>query len=198
MYSDLNTINNNLGNGVFKALTFSDFSASDDIKTVCQNMFSTLQASGICYRVKMKPTPNGTTADAYVYCASPSYGFIHIRDHNGTDYCGRVRNGDWSWDTYALKSDLKTTIIEKQFKDTIAVPSGTDYSLSKFKIPYTVPSGYNVLAICRAWVDDRSSNVKNAYLSGTGSERTTTVEVSNLNGVEKNAVAYVSILFIKS
>ena len=103
-----------------------------------------------------------------------------------------------SLSSYAQKSDLKTTIIEKQFKDTIAVPSGTAYSLSTFKIPYTVPSGYNVLAICRAWVDDRSSNVKNAYLSGTESERTITVEVSNLNGVEKNAVAYVNILFIKS
>lgn len=107
-------------------------------------------------------------------------------------------DGIYSYYPIATKSDLKTTIIEKQFKDTIAVPSGTAYSLSTFKIPYTVPSGYNVLAICRAWVDDRSSNVKNAYLSGTESERTTTVEVSNLNGVEKNAVAYVNILFIKS
>lgn len=98
--------NNNLGNGVFKALTFSDFSTSDDIKLVCQKMFSALPTSGICYRVRMKPTPSGTTADAYVYCASSNYGFVHIRDHGGTDYYGRVQNGTWTWDSYALKSDL--------------------------------------------------------------------------------------------
>lgn len=99
--------NNNLGNGVFKALTFSDFSTSDDIKLVCQKMFSALPTSGVCYRVRMKPTPSGTTADAYVYCASSNYGFVHIRDHGGIDYYGRVQNGTWTWDSYALKSDLE-------------------------------------------------------------------------------------------
>ena len=102
----LNTVNNNLGNGVFKALTFSDFSTSDDIKLACQKMFSALPTSGVCYRVRMKPTPSGTTADAYVYCASSNYGFVHIRDHGGTDYYGRVQNGTWTWDSYALKSAL--------------------------------------------------------------------------------------------
>lgn len=106
LQSQVNTTNNNLGNGVFKALTFSDFSASDDIKTVCQKMFSTLPASNACYRIRMEPTPNGTTADAYVYCASSKYGFVHIRNHSGIDYYGRVQNGTWSWDSYALKSDL--------------------------------------------------------------------------------------------
>lgn len=95
-----------MGNGVFKALTFSDFSTSDDIKLVCQKMFSALPTSGVCYRVRMKPTPSGTTADAYVYCASSNYGFVHFRDHGGTDYYGRVQNGTWTWDSYALKSDL--------------------------------------------------------------------------------------------
>lgn len=109
LQSQVNTTNNNLGNGVFKALTFSDFSASDDIKTVCQKMFSTLPASNACYRIRMEPTPNGTTADAYVYCASSKYGFVHIRNHSGIDYYGRVQNGTWSWDSYALKSDLKTS-----------------------------------------------------------------------------------------
>jgi hypothetical protein len=103
--------NNNLGNGIFKALTFSDFSTSDDIKTACQKMFSALPESGICYRIRMKPASGGTTADAYVYCASPSYGFVHFRDHRGTDYCGRVQNSVWSWDTYALKSDLNAVLM---------------------------------------------------------------------------------------
>ena len=102
----ISDVNNNLGNGVFKALTFSDFSTSDDIKLVCQKMFSALPTSGVCYRVRMKPTPSGTTTDAYVYCASSNYGFVHIRDHGGTDYYGRVQNGTWTWDSYALKSDL--------------------------------------------------------------------------------------------
>ena len=70
-------------------------------------MFSALPEIGICYRVRMKPTPNGTTLDAYVYCASSGYGFVHVRDHRGTDYYGRVQNSVWSWDTYALKSDLE-------------------------------------------------------------------------------------------
>ena len=96
-----------MGNGVFKTLTFSDFSTSDDIKLVCQKMFSALPTSGVCYRVRMKPTPSGITADAYVYCASSNYGFVHIRDHGGTDYYGRVQNGAWTWDSYALKSDLE-------------------------------------------------------------------------------------------
>lgn len=106
VYSLMQDVNNNLGNGVFKALTFSDFSTSDDIKLACQKMFSALQTSGVCYRVRMKPTPSGTTADAYVYCASSNYGFVHIRDHGGTDYYGRVQNGTWTWDSYALKSAL--------------------------------------------------------------------------------------------
>ena len=116
-------LNNNLGNGVFKALTFSDFSTSDDIKLVCQKMFSALPTSGICYRVRMKPTPSGTTADAYVYCASSGYGFVHVRDHRGTDYYGRVQNSVWSWDTYALKSDLDL----KLNNTSIFVNKGEDF-----------------------------------------------------------------------
>lgn len=119
----IDTTNNNLGNGVFKALTFSDFSTSDDIKLVCQKMFSALPTSGICYRVRMKPTPSGTTADAYVYCASSGYGFVHVRDHRGTDYYGRVQNSVWSWDTYALKSDLTA------LTDIILTPANS-YSFS--------------------------------------------------------------------
>lgn len=111
----LNSVNNNLGNGVFKALTFSDFSTSDDIKLACQKMFSALPTSGVCYRVRMKPTPSGTTADAYVYCASSNYGFVHIRDHGGTDYYGRVQNGTWTWDSYALKSDLDLKLNNTSF-----------------------------------------------------------------------------------
>lgn len=115
--------NNNLGNGVFKALTFSDFSTSDDIKLACQKMFSALPASGVCYRVRMKPTPSGTTADAYVYCASSNYGFVHIRDHGGTDYYGRVQNGTWTWDSYALKSGLDL----KLNNTSIFVGNGGDF-----------------------------------------------------------------------
>lgn len=134
-----------MGNGVFKALTFSDFSASDDIKTVCQNMFSTLQASGICYQVKMKPTPNGTTADAYVYCASPSYGFIHIRDHNGTDYCGRVRNGAWSWDTYALKSDLFGELCTNPNTLTAFVAMVNGYDSNVTNIPDAAKKKFSII-----------------------------------------------------
>ena len=104
-----------MGNGVFKALTFSDFSTSDDIKLACRKMFSAIPTSGVSYRVRMKLTPSGTTADAYVYCASSNYGFVHIRDHGGTDYYGRVQNGTWTWDSYALKSD--STIVN--YKDKI-------------------------------------------------------------------------------
>ena len=111
----ISDVNNNLGNGVFKALTFSDFSTSDDIKLVCQKMFSALPTSGVCYRVRMKPTPSGTTTDAYVYCASSNYGFVHIRDHGGTDYYGRVQNGTWTWDSYALKSDLDLKLNNTSF-----------------------------------------------------------------------------------
>ena len=113
---------NNLGNGVFKVLTFSDFSASDDIKTVCQKMFSALPASGVCYRVRMEPTPNGTTTDAYVYCASSKYGFVHVRNHSGIDYYGRVQNGTWSWDSYVLKSDWGD--IKQSYPSVISLKSG--------------------------------------------------------------------------
>ena len=119
--------NNNLGNGVFKALTFSDFSTSDDIKLVCQKMFSALPTSGVCYRVRMKPTPSGITADAYVYCASSNYGFVHIRDHGGTDYYGRVQNGTWTWNSYALKSDLSAYATNAQLQSTFINISNKRY-----------------------------------------------------------------------
>ena len=124
--------NNNLGNGVFKTLTFSDFSTSDDIKLVCQKMFSALPTSGVCYRVRMKPTPSGTTADAYVYCASSNCGFVHIRDHGGTDYYGRVQNGAWTWDSYALKSDFNYTDVRitTSANNSIVItgaPKGSEY-----------------------------------------------------------------------
>lgn len=156
--------NNNLGNGTFKALIFSDFSASDDIKTVCQKMFSALPESGICYRVRMKPAPSGTTADAYVYCASSGYGFVHIRDHRGTDYYGRVQNGVWSWDAYALKSDFAcgeskirmntgaTNVTFPQAFDNIpvvvAVPKGSSKEVMLLvKVENITKSGFMVTTV---------------------------------------------------
>lgn len=141
----LNTVNNNLGNGVFKALTFSDFSTSDDIKLVCQKMFSALPTSGICYRVRMKPTPSGTTADAYVYCASSNYGFVHIRDHGGTDYYGRVQNGTWRWDSYALKSDLFGELCTNPntFTALIAMVNGYDSNVSN--VPDAAKKKFSVI-----------------------------------------------------
>lgn len=94
-----------MGAGCFKAFTFSDYSRDEDIKSVTQKMFTKLE-SGTCYRVKMAPLAGGTTSDAYVYCASSLFGVIHLQNHEGANYYGRLYNGTWTWDSYALKSDL--------------------------------------------------------------------------------------------
>lgn len=98
LYSDL-------GAGCFKAFTFSDYSRDEDIKSVAQKMFTKLE-TGTCYRVKMTPLAGGTTSDAYVYCASSLFGVIHLQNHEGANYYGRLYNSTWTWDSYALKSDL--------------------------------------------------------------------------------------------
>ena len=98
LYSDM-------GAGCFKAFTFSDYSRDEDIKSVSQKMFTKLE-TGTCYRVKMAPLAGGTTSDAYVYCASGLFGVIHLQNHEGANYYGRLYNGTWTWDSYALKSDL--------------------------------------------------------------------------------------------
>lgn len=94
-----------MGAGCFKAFTFSDYSRDEDIKSVSQKMFTKLE-TGTCYRVKMAPLAGGTTSDAYVYCASGLFGVIHLQNHEGANYYGRLYNGTWTWDSYALKSDL--------------------------------------------------------------------------------------------
>ena len=127
-------------------------------------MFSALPESGICYRVRMKPAPSGTTADAYVYCASSSYGFVHIRDHRGTDYYGRVQNGVWSWDAYALKSDFtcgeviisaNTGVINVTFPQAfdkipvvVATPKGSSKNvLHAAKVENISKSGFTVTTV---------------------------------------------------
>lgn len=184
---------NNLGNGVFKALTFSDFSTSDDIKLVCQKMFSALPTSGICYRVRMKPTPSGTTADAYVYCASSNYGFVHIRDHGGTDYYGRVQNGTWTWDSYALKSDLTDIIMVKSFRGTSITIA--ENASEKISIPISTPTGYKVVGkISEMWI-----NGPEMYLSQVDLTPTTfTGFATNLRNSEATSIPTISVLFVKS
>lgn len=182
-----------MGNVTFKVLTFSDFSASDDIKTVCQKMFSALPESGICYRVRMKPAPSGTTADAYVYCASSSYGFVHIRDHRGTDYYGRVQNGAWSWDAYALKSDLTDIIMVKSFRGTSITVAGN--ASEKISIPISTPTGYKVVGKISEWWN----NGPEMYLSQVDLTPTTfTGYAANLRNSEATSIPSISVLFVKS
>lgn len=174
-------------------------------KETTETDFNNLLVSGYYFGKLTQNTPDGTTdfnwiIEVQAFDNNPNYVYQRVTRASDRAIFTRFKNnGTWrDWEVLALKSDLTTTIIEKQFNDTIAVPSGTAYSITTFTIPYTVPSGYKFLAICRTWVDNGESYVKNAYLSGTESKRTVTVIVSNLNGVAKNTVAYASILFIKS
>lgn len=115
MYSDM-------GTGCFKAFTFSDYSKDEDIKSVAQKMFTKLE-TGTCYRVKMAPLAGGTTSDAYVYCANSLFGIIHLQNHENANYYGRLYNGTWTWDSYALKSDLSRVASYNSWADNLDTPS---------------------------------------------------------------------------
>ena len=116
----------------------------------------------------MKPTPSGTTADAYVYCASSNYGFVHIRDHGGTDYYGRVQNGTWTWDSYALKSDLNNIVTSENI-NPISFTAGEIKTLTvktncNDYVPYVVrdrTSG-KPLVVANFWLE--ASNVSKIIL----------------------------------
>lgn len=115
-----------MGAGCFKAFTFSDYSKDEDIKSVAQKMFAKLE-TGTCYRVKMAPLAGGTTSDAYVYCANGLFGIIHLQNHEGANYYGRLYNGTWTWDSYALKSDLTAYSTKSQLESTFINLSNKRY-----------------------------------------------------------------------
>ena len=160
LYSDM-------GAGCFKAFTFSDYSRDEDIKSVTQKMFTKLE-SGTCYRVKMAPLAGGVTSDAYVYCASSLFGVIHLQNHEGANYYGRLYNGTWTWDSYALKSDLNNIVTSENINPISFTADETKTLTVKTNcndyVPYVVrerTSG-KPLVVANFWLE--ASNVSKIIL----------------------------------
>lgn len=97
---------------------------------------------------------------------------------------------------YALKSDLSNFVVTRQISADVTIPNGSPYSTSTHDITCDIPSGYKYVGILRAWCIDPSCFVWNAYFRDEG--KNAKIDVSNLNGTQKNTTIFISVLYAKS
>lgn len=106
-------------------------------------------------------------------------------------------NGAWgSEKLLATKDDLSNFVVERQISADVTIPNGSPYSTSTHDITCDIPSGYKYVGILRAWCIDPSCFVWNAYFRDEG--KNAKIDVSNLNGIQKNTKLYISVLYAKS
>ncbi len=100
------------------------------------------------------------------------------------------------WNPLALKDDLSNFVVARQISADVTIPNGSPYSTSTHDITCDIPSGYKYVGILRAWCIDQSCFVWNAYFRDEG--KNAKIDVSNLNGTQKNTKLYISVLYAKS
>lgn len=100
------------------------------------------------------------------------------------------------WNPLALKSDLSNFVVTRQISADVTIPNGSPYSTSTHDITCDIPSGYKYVGILRAWCIDPSCFVWNAYFRDEG--KNAKIDVSNLNGTQKNTTIFISVLYAKS
>lgn len=106
-------------------------------------------------------------------------------------------NGAWgSEKLLATKDDLSNFVVVRQISADVTIPNGSPYSTSTHDITCDIPSGYKYVGILRAWCIDPSCFVWNAYFRDEG--KNAKIDVSNLNGIQKNTKLYISVLYAKS
>ena len=100
------------------------------------------------------------------------------------------------WNPLALKDDLSNFVVVRQISADVTIPNGSPYSTSTHDITCgDIPSGYKYVGILRAWCIDPSCFVWNAYFQDEG--KNAKIDVSNLNGTQKNTKLYISVLYAK-
>lgn len=123
-------------------------------------------------------------------------GMLHAFSYSGKHfYCIDASKG-WQESPYALKSDLSNFVVARQISADVTIPNGSPYSTSTHDITCDIPSGYKYVGILRAWCIDQSCFVWNAYFRDEG--KNAKIDVSNLNGTQKNTKLYISVLYAKS
>lgn len=101
-----------------------------------------------------------------------------------------------TWREIVTKSDLSNFVVTRQISVDVTIPNGSPYSTSDHDITCDIPSGYKYVGILRAWCIDPSCFVSNAYFRDEG--KNAKVNVSNLNGTQKNTMIFISVLYAKS
>lgn len=165
--------------------------------------FNRLTKSGYYFGKLTQNTPDGTTDSnwiAEVQAFDNSTGWTFQRAARSSDKAIFTRiqdNGTWSdWEVLARKSDLSDFIVSRQISVDVTIPNGSPYSISEYDITCDIPSGYKYAGILRAWCIDPSCFVSNAYFRDEG--KNAKVNVSNLNGTQKNTRIFISVLYAKS
>ena len=171
-------LNSRLGSGIFKVVTYTNFTSTDDSKNALKNMFDSLATNPFIYFVRMAPSGGGTTYVAYVYKAGESYGFVNVESHSpDLSYIGKCVNGNWTWDSYALKSNLSDFIKISRVTTaeiTVAANSVGSVECNPPAISgYTLLSAVNVIAnfcVMAAYYNNNdvwATNTKNTSQTGT-------------------------------
>ena len=199
LYSDLNTTNNNLS----KCNIGYSYNGTDGTNAIYTAI---PDGSTVWFSI------NGNTKVGQELGLSQQYEGVEIIIWKSSDWRGGAlaiggdgspvmigqNNGSNSikWNPLALKSDLSDFIVSRQISVNVTIPNGSPYSTSTYDITCDIPSGYKYVGILRAWCIDPSCFIWNAYFRDEG--KNAKIDVSNLNGTQKNTTIFISVLYAKS